>query len=110
MNKKEQVIKTIEGMRDEITAMLAELVRIPSVNPRYPGMDYDKELGGETVCNTTLADAYRTIGCQVDFIEKEKGRSNLVGVLHGSGGGGALIYKGELDGVPIGNPSEGKFQ
>jgi len=110
MNKKEQVLNTVETMRDEIVSQVAALVRIPSVNPRYPGMDYQKEVGGETACNEQLARAYRAIGCEVDFVEKEKQRANVVGILRGSGGGRSLIYNGHIDVVPIGNPSDWKFQ
>jgi acetylornithine deacetylase len=110
MNKKEEVLKTVEAMRDEIVSQVADLVRIPSVNPRYPGMDYQKELGGETACNEVLAHAYRAIGCEVDFVEKERHRANVVGILRGSGGGRSLIYNGHIDVVPIGNPLDWKFQ
>ncbi len=109
MNKAEQVLQTIDAMRDEIVSLTAELVRIPSVNPRYPGMDYQKEVGGETACNQKLATAYRAAGCAVDFVEREKDRANLVGVLAGSGGGRSLIYNGHIDVVPVGNPSDWKF-
>src|SRR3954447_16577777 len=110
MNKKEQVLNTVEEMRAEIVALVADLVRIPSVNPRYPGMDYANAVGGETACNEKLAQAYKEIGCQIDFVEKEKGRANLVGVLKGSGGGRSLIYNGHVDVVPIGNPADWRFQ
>ena len=39
MNKKKNVLDTVEKMKDEIVSLIAELVRIPSINPKYPGMD-----------------------------------------------------------------------
>jgi acetylornithine deacetylase len=96
-------------MQEEMTCLLSELVRIPSENPRYPGVDYRAELGGETACNQVLAQAYRALGCEVDFVEKEEGRSNLIGVLPGTGGGRSLIYNGHIDVVPVGNRSDWKF-
>src|ERR1035437_7080599 len=110
MNTKEQVLSTVEKMKDEIVSLLSELVRIPSVNPRYPGADYAALVGGESACNERLAQAYRIAGCQVDFVEKEKGRANLVGVFKGSGGGRSLIYNGHIDTVPVGNASDWKWQ
>jgi acetylornithine deacetylase len=110
MNKKEQVLSTVEEMRAEIIALVTALVRIPSVNPRYPGMDYPNTVGGETACNERLAQAYQEIGCEIDFIEKEKGRANLVGVLKGRGKGRSLIYNGHVDVVPTGNPEDWRFQ
>ncbi|MEW5980499.1 MAG: ArgE/DapE family deacylase [Acidobacteriota bacterium] len=101
---KEKVMATVEGMRDDIVSLTAELVRMPSVNPRYPGVEYEKVIGGETACNRRLAEAYRSIGCEVDFVEKEEGRANLVGVVKGAGGGRSLIYNGHIDVVPVGNP------
>ena len=72
MNQKKDVLDTVEKMKDEIVSLTAELVRIPSINPKYPGMDYDKEVGIETECNKRLAEAYKKIGCETEFIEKEK--------------------------------------
>lgn len=109
MDKKKKVLAAIEKMRDEIVSLVVELVRIPSINPKYPGMDYEKELGGETECNKRLAESYKEIGCKTEFIEKEKGRSNLAGVLKGTGEGRSLIYNGHIDVVPVGNHSDWKF-
>lgn len=110
MNTKQQVMQMVDKMQDEIVSLLSDLVRIPSVNPGYPGTDYDKLVGGETACNKRLAQAYHKIGCQVDFVEKEKGRANLVGVLKGAGGGQSLIYNGHIDTVPVGNAADWKWQ
>lgn len=109
MDQKQKILDTVETMRDEIVSMTVQLIQTPSVNPRYPGTDYQKELGGETACNEILGRAYREIGCEVDLIEKERGRVNLVGILRGSGGGRSLIYNGHVDVVPVGNASDWKF-
>ncbi len=110
MNKRKQVLDAVEKLQDEIVSLVGELVRIPSVNPKYPGMDYQKVVGGETACNERLAQAYREVGCKVAFVEREKNRANLVGVLKGKGGGRSLIYNGHIDTVPIGNASDWKTQ
>jgi acetylornithine deacetylase len=104
-----KVLKGVEDLGDRIVSLSAELIRIPSINPRYPGMDYQKEVGGETNCNRRLAEVYREIGCKVEFIEKEPGRANLVGTLEGTGGGRSLIFNGHIDVVPVGDPADWKF-
>ena len=102
MDIKTRVLKTTEEMRDEIVDLTAALVRIPSINPRYPGVDYKALVGAESQCDSRLADAYEAFGCDVEFVEKEKGRANLVGILKGTGGGRSLIYNGHIDVVPGG--------
>lgn len=104
-----RVLQTVDKMRPEIISLVAELVQIPSVNPRHPGVDYSETVGGESSCNARLADAYRAVGCEIAKVEKEPGRANLVGILKGRGGGKSLIYNGHIDVVPVGNPSDWNF-
>lgn len=116
--RKQQVLSTIDQMRDEIIGVLSELVQIPSISPNYPGLDKNEVLGGETRANEALAEHYRAIGCTVDLWEEEQKRANLVGVVKGSGGGRSLIFNGHIDTVPPGahedwldnNPYSGKVQ
>src|SRR5438067_1280885 len=61
---KQKVLQAIDGMRDEIVETLCGAVRIPSVNPKYPGQDYDEGVGGEEVMDhlagvTAVARRYR---------------------------------------------------
>lgn len=106
---RQHVLSVVETMREEILSLLSELVRIPSVNPRYPGVDYDSTVGGESDCNRYLAREYAKFGCTVDFVEVESGRANLVGVLKGLGGGRSIIYNGHVDVVPVGKSLDWKF-
>jgi acetylornithine deacetylase len=94
----------IDAMRDDILQTLAALVRIPSVTPKYPGLDYEETVGGETRCNEALRPTYEAAGCQIDMWAEESGRDNLVGVVKGSGGGRSLILNGHIDTVPPGDP------
>ena len=98
-----RVLDRIEGLRDEITATLQTLVRIPSVTPKYPGLDYDEVVGGEKRCNEALIPSLQAAGAEIDLWEEEPGRGNLVGVVKGSGGGRSLIYNGHIDTVPEGD-------
>jgi acetylornithine deacetylase/succinyl-diaminopimelate desuccinylase family protein len=100
-----RVLDQIEGMRDEITATLQTLVRIPSVTPKYPGLDYDEVVGGEKRCNEALVPSLQAAGAEIDLWEEEPGRGNLVGVVKGRGGGRSLICNGHIDTVPEGEAS-----
>ncbi len=44
----------IDSMQDDILETLSTLVRIPSITPKYPGLDYDETVGGESRCNQGL--------------------------------------------------------
>jgi formylaminopyrimidine deformylase len=104
-NAKSAAIDQIDGMRDEILATLSALVRVPSITPKYPGLDYDEYLGGETRCNEALRPTFEAAGCDIDMWAEEPGRDNLVGTVRGAGGGRSLILNGHIDTVPPGDPS-----
>lgn len=99
------VLAQIDGMRDEITETLQTLVRIPSITPKYPGLDYDQHVGGEKRANEALIPALASTGAEIDLWEEEAGRANLVGVVKGTGGGRSLICNGHIDTVPPGDPA-----
>lgn len=107
--QKQRVLDRLDGIRDEIVALLSEIVQIPSVTPNYPNLDREQYLGGETACNEALAEHYRAIGCEVDLWEAEPQRANLVGRLRGSGGGRSLIFNGHIDTVPPGPHEDWKW-
>ena len=103
------VLAEIDGMREEIAATLGTLVRIPSVTPKYPGLDYDEVVGGEKRCNEALVPVLAAAGAEIDLWEEEPGRGNLVGVVQGSGGGRSLILNGHIDTVPPGEAATWKW-
>ena len=102
-NDADRVLQTIDGMTDEIVEATRRLVQMPSVNPKYPGTDFDSVLGGEGRANRLIAEWYKGMGCEVDVWEEECRRANAVGVLKGTGGGGgkSLILNGHIDTVPV---------
>ena len=104
-----KVFETIDGMQDEIVEKISEVVRIPSINPKYPGVVKEEVLGGETNANQVVAELYRTVGCEVDVWEAEARRANAVGVLKGAGGGQSLIFNGHIDTVPTGRPEDWRW-
>jgi acetylornithine deacetylase len=105
----QSVLRYLDNHRDSIAATCAELVRIQSVNPNYPGIDAREVLGGETRCNERIAELLEGIGCELDLWEAAPRRHNLVGTLRGQGGGRSLILNGHVDTVPITQPERWRF-
>jgi acetylornithine deacetylase/succinyl-diaminopimelate desuccinylase family protein len=104
-----KVLDIIDGMQDEIVQTIVDVVRIPSVDPNYSGVDRPAVLGGETRANQYIGEIYRRMGCETEFIEVEPQRSNLVGVLKGAGGGRSLMFNGHIDVVPVGKAEDWKW-
>lgn len=99
---KQKVLGEIDRMQDQIVQTTSDLVKIRSVNPRYPGVDYDREIGGETKANEYLKQKYKQLELDVDTWEEADRRANLAGVWKGTGGGKSLIHNGHIDTVPTG--------
>ena len=78
------------------------MVQIRSVNPGYPGADYEAEIGGETKANHYLAAKYRELDVEPDLWEVAEKRANLAGVWKGAGNGRSLLFNGHIDTVPTG--------
>ena len=101
----DRIVAAVEELRSELVGAVSAAIRIPSVNPRYPGQSYDDVVGGEGAVARYLAGLYEEIGCEVDVFAVEPGRENCVGVLRGRGGGRSMLYNGHVDVVPPG-PAE----
>lgn len=103
---RERVLRRVESMESEILERSSELIRVESVNPKYPGTDYNAVVGGEGRAARQVADLWRAAGAEIDLFAVEPGRDNAVGVVKGSGGGRSLIMNGHVDTVPVGNASD----
>jgi acetylornithine deacetylase len=114
-NARQRVLDAVEQRRDFVVRLTSELVRIPSVTPTYPGVDYDTELGGERNLNLYLQEVERDLGAETALVEwlggdhvqtargeRREGRTNLVGAIRGEGSGRSLIFAGHIDTVPVG--------
>ena len=100
-----RVAAALGSLAEHLVDEAAALIRIPSVDPSYPGQDFDQLVGGERAANTLLERLYREAGCETHWVERVEGRGNLVGVLPASGPGGrSLILNGHVDVVPAGKP------
>jgi acetylornithine deacetylase len=79
---------------DEVVRLLAEMVRIESVNPALvPGGS------GEAAIARYVADFLQGAGLDVQLQEISPGRFNALGVLRGRGSGRSLMFNGHLDTV-----------
>jgi acetylornithine deacetylase/succinyl-diaminopimelate desuccinylase-like protein len=76
-----------------LEAFLAELVRLPSVNPP----------GNEEPVAAVMAAKLRELGFQVTTVEAAPGRPSVIGLLPGSGDGPTLLFNGHMDVQPPGH-------
>lgn len=104
MTAADQVVREVDRLRSTMIEALSDLVRIESINPKYPGQSYDALVGIEGKVAERIAELYRRARTQVDVFSAEPGRDNAVGVLHGRGGGRSLALNSHMDVVPGGDP------
>ncbi|HEU0163925.1 MAG TPA: M20/M25/M40 family metallo-hydrolase, partial [Thermomicrobiales bacterium] len=94
-----RVLEAIEAQKDDLIAIVQNLVRIPSENPKL----VDTTVAGEADVQDYVATILAEIGATADRWEPLPGRPNLVGTIAGSGGGHSLAINGHIDVVPAGN-------
>lgn len=99
------ITDAVDARADEIVALTRELVRTRSVNPRYPGADFDAELGGELDCVELLEPRLADAGFATEVVARVPRRGNLVARRAGSGGGTSLALNGHVDTVAPGDPA-----
>jgi acetylornithine deacetylase len=76
--------------------LLEDLIRINSVNPSLvPGAPGEAEIAEH------IAGFMEGCGLETQLEEVARGRPNVVGVLHGSGGGPTLLLNGHMDTVGV---------
>ncbi len=81
---------------NDITSLLSELVAIDSINPDLvPGG------AGEGEIARFVAGWLEQAGIEVEWDERVIGRPNVVGVVHGSGGGKSLLLNAHMDTVGV---------
>ncbi len=101
----DRLVRRVESMREEMVDLLCRLVRIPSVNPRFPGVVYDDVVGYETEVSRMLAGVWGEFTTDVSLFGSEAGRQNASATVHGTGGGRSLLIAGHVDVVPAGDAS-----
>jgi acetylornithine deacetylase/succinyl-diaminopimelate desuccinylase family protein len=103
MNPTAAVYQEIGRLTPAMVQVLSELVRVPSINPKYPGQSYDELAGEEGRANALVAELYQQAGAEVTRFSVEPGRDNAVGVVTGTAGGRSLALNGHIDVVPPGD-------
>ncbi len=100
-NERDQLIRRIADRRDDMAALTAELVRIPTVNP--PGEVYDG-------CARYLGDRLAARGFVVEYLRAEGAlgdsdrypRTNVVARIEGDGPGPCVHFNSHIDVVTAG--------
>jgi acetylornithine deacetylase/succinyl-diaminopimelate desuccinylase family protein len=91
----------LDGDTDYVTALTADLVRIPSVNPRFVA---DSAINREAEVQDRLRVEFDAMGLTVDRWDVLPGRPNIVADLPGSEAR-SLLLCGHVDVVPVGDAS-----
>ncbi|MGZ6346838.1 MAG: M20/M25/M40 family metallo-hydrolase, partial [Anaerolineales bacterium] len=82
---------------DKIEKLLRDLVAIDSVNPNLAA-----SAPGESKISAFIANWLKSAGVEAQLIESMPGRSNVVGIAHGTGGGMTMLLNGHMDTVGVG--------
>jgi acetylornithine deacetylase/succinyl-diaminopimelate desuccinylase-like protein len=106
------LLRVVDGARDEIATLLADLVRFPTVNfgDGHPGHG-NVPNGNETPCAEYVRDWLRREGLVTDLHESVPTRGNVIARLPGHGRHAAappsdpsLLLMSHLDVVPVEDP------
>lgn len=89
------------AMAEDVTALLADLVRIDSVNP-----ELDPAHRGEGELARFVATWAGGRDLQVDWLERTPGRPSVIVTARGSGGGRNLLLNAHLDTVGVAGMTE----
>lgn len=100
-DRRARVLGAVDELRDDCVAFLAELVRIPTVNP--PGERYEDAA-------RLVADRLAALGYDVRMVRPRRPqdgppRVNVVGRLAGRAARPTLHFNGHVDVVPAGDPA-----
>ena len=103
----EAVRGAVGERRDELVALVRELVAHASENPKLltDAAAQARATAAEAACQDAMAAQLAALGMQIERFEALPGREDVVGRLAGSGGGRSLILNGHVDVVPAGDAS-----
>jgi len=97
-----RVTAAIDARQKELFALLQDLVRIPSENPKLA----TSSPGGEAAVQDRVAVELAAIGAGIDRWDALPGRPDQVGIVKGAGGGRSLALNAHVDTVPAGDAGE----
>lgn len=98
----EKVWERIDADPEYVAQLTADLVRIPSVNPKF---ERDESLNREADVQALVADRLESIGFETEVWDVFPGRPNVVGNRAGSEQK-SLLLCGHIDVVPVGNAAK----
>lgn len=98
MLDKQQLLALVEKHQDELVALCADLLRIPSENPE----------GDTRQITSFIVEYLKKNGIESTVYESDKHRFNIVASI-GKSGGKKLIYCGHSDTVPVGDFDKWSF-
>ncbi|MBI4279292.1 MAG: M20 family metallopeptidase [Armatimonadetes bacterium] len=78
---------------EALAAFLQALVRVPSINPP----------GGEGPVAAIIAARLRELGADIQVVESDPGRANVIAHFQGTGRGPTLLLNGHMDVQPAGH-------
>ncbi len=93
------VLDVIEADQDHVVALTQDLVRIPSVNPKFQA---EQGLNRESDVQDRIEEELRPLGFDLDRWDALEGRPNVTGDLPGSEDK-SMILCGHIDVVPVGD-------
>jgi acetylornithine deacetylase/succinyl-diaminopimelate desuccinylase-like protein len=85
----------VQALREEVTTLLQELIRLNTVNPP----------GNETAAAELLRDYLEPLGIECELYARVPGRANLVARIRGHGDGPRLLFLSHTDTV-LADPAE----
>ena len=96
---KSAVLASID--RDFLVGLVADLVRIPTVNPKF---EANEALNREPDLQAHLAGVMQSVGLETELFDALPGRPNLIGHSRGTDAR-SLVLNGHVDVVPTGDVS-----
>ena len=94
------VISHLDANRNHSIELAQELIRIPSVNPKF---QLNASWNRESDVQARVAAHLKAGGMTAETYEVFPGRPNVIGVLHGETGERDLAINGHVDVVPVGD-------
>lgn len=95
-----RILDAVDTLTGELVESVSNAIRIPSVNPKYPGQRYEDHVGREGEVNRLVSELHRAAGAAVELVAIEPGRENALAHIPGSGSGRSLLLNGHIDVVP----------
>ncbi len=95
-DKKREVADYLDQHRDDVTALMREMIRTKSINVRL-----DPSSPGEARMAELVQAEWNGLGLEVETVVAEPGRPNTIATWKGEGGGPRLLFNAHVDTVAV---------